>query len=342
MHSPPDTGQIGSAFIEYAADSEIQPSSFALSSPKVIRRPPVSIGLPVYNGARHVRRALDSLLSQTFTDFELIISDNLSTDDTWMICMEYAERDTRIRCVRQHANQGVMSNFRIVLNEAVGEYFMWAAADDRWDANWVATLLKGFGPGISLTFGSVLSFLHNEEDGKLAVLRTLAAPRTFRMIQCYFWSEWGEKPNAVYGLYRTDALRRAFNEVLGTRGDFRVCLDNLLLFKVLESGGLRVDAATTFYKRGRTPTTRYSGTGLLTMRRVWRAFAILLKFDYLPYLTDHIRYSPPGITRFVVLAATPVKYLWMVGRGVGPAVLVFARFLSYAIRQWYNALKTTS
>jgi len=102
--------------------------------------PQVSIGMPVYNGEPFIREALDSLLAQTFTDFELIISDNASTDGTEAICREYAVKDDRIRYVRQAENRGALANFQFVLDEAVGEYFMWAAADDVWDVKWIESL----------------------------------------------------------------------------------------------------------------------------------------------------------------------------------------------------------
>lgn len=92
--------------------------------------PIVSIGIPVYNGEKHIREALDSLLAQTFGDFELIISDNHSTDNTEMICREYAARDKRIRYIRQKENKGAHANFVFVLQESRGEYFSWAAYDD--------------------------------------------------------------------------------------------------------------------------------------------------------------------------------------------------------------------
>jgi len=92
--------------------------------------PRVSIGMPVYNGAKFIREALESLLEQTFTDFELIISDNASTDGTELICREYAARDKRIRYVRWPENRGALANFNFVLFESVGEYFMWNAYDD--------------------------------------------------------------------------------------------------------------------------------------------------------------------------------------------------------------------
>jgi glycosyltransferase involved in cell wall biosynthesis len=89
--------------------------------------------MPVYNGARYIREALDSLLMQTFTDFELIISDNGSVDETEKICLEFSRRDSRVRYIRHNKNRGPTENFQFVLDQAVGQYFMWAAADDRRD-----------------------------------------------------------------------------------------------------------------------------------------------------------------------------------------------------------------
>jgi len=90
----------------------------------------VSIGLPVYNGARYLPEAVDSLLSQSFGDFELIISDNGSTDATERIARGYAERDPRVRYVRSEVNQGLLWNFRNVLELARAPRFKWMAHDD--------------------------------------------------------------------------------------------------------------------------------------------------------------------------------------------------------------------
>ncbi len=96
-----------------------------------IGKPPrLSIGLPVYNGERYLRFALDSILSQTYKDFELIISDNASTDTTKLICQEYAARDPRIRYFRNLENVGAAENFNLTFELAKGVYFKWAAADD--------------------------------------------------------------------------------------------------------------------------------------------------------------------------------------------------------------------
>ncbi len=92
--------------------------------------PTVSIGLPVYNGARFINKAIDSILAQTYEDFELIIVDNDSTDDTVSICEEYAAKDGRIRIVRNEQNIGAAPNFNKVFGLATGKYFKWAAHDD--------------------------------------------------------------------------------------------------------------------------------------------------------------------------------------------------------------------
>lgn len=90
----------------------------------------VSIGLPVYNGERFLKAKLDSILQQTYTDIELIISDNASIDETKNICIEYKNKDSRIKYFRQEKNFGVTWNFEFVLEKSNGGYFMWTGVDD--------------------------------------------------------------------------------------------------------------------------------------------------------------------------------------------------------------------
>lgn len=94
------------------------------------RDPTVSVGVPVYNGAASLRATLDALLQQTYADFEIIVSDNASTDGTAPICAEYATRDNRVRYIRQPENIGPERNFKFVIDAARGRYFMWSACDD--------------------------------------------------------------------------------------------------------------------------------------------------------------------------------------------------------------------
>jgi glycosyltransferase involved in cell wall biosynthesis len=92
--------------------------------------PRISMGVPVYNGAAHLRSALDALLAQTFQDFEIVISDNHSTDGTEAICREYASRDPRIRFTRAERNHGASWNFNRVVELSRGHYFKWASSND--------------------------------------------------------------------------------------------------------------------------------------------------------------------------------------------------------------------
>ena len=125
----------------------------------------VSIGMPVYNGEKFIREALDSVLAQTFTDFELVISDNCSSDKTKQICEEYAAKDSRIRYIQQSKNIGAVGNFEYLLNEAKGQFFMWLACDDYLENNaylseMMSRALKGFDfcfPNVKLKYENARS-----------------------------------------------------------------------------------------------------------------------------------------------------------------------------------------
>ena len=95
-----------------------------------MKNPKVSIGMPVFNGEDFIKQALQSLKNQDFNNFEIIISDNASTDATEMICCEYARKDDRIRYYRNNVNVGAATNYNKVFQLARGEYFKWAAHDD--------------------------------------------------------------------------------------------------------------------------------------------------------------------------------------------------------------------
>jgi len=92
--------------------------------------PRLTVGLPVYNGANYLAESLDALLGQSYEDFELIISDNASTDGTAGICRRYEKQDSRIRYIRQPRNIGLAPNHNFVVEQASGELFKWASNDD--------------------------------------------------------------------------------------------------------------------------------------------------------------------------------------------------------------------
>ena len=98
---------------------------------EIIKQVKLTIGIPVYNGEKFLEEKITSILNQDFTDFELIISDNASTDSTKEICSKFATNDKRVRFFSHKKNLGVNWNFDFILKKAKGEYFMWTATDDK-------------------------------------------------------------------------------------------------------------------------------------------------------------------------------------------------------------------
>ena len=93
-------------------------------------KPLVSVAMPVYNGEKWLKYAIDSILDQTFTDFELVISDNASTDDSERICREYEAKDARVKYFCNTSNIGVSENYNRVFKLSSGKYIKWATSND--------------------------------------------------------------------------------------------------------------------------------------------------------------------------------------------------------------------
>jgi len=104
--------------------------------------PLVTIGLPVYNRERLLKRSLDSLLSQTYANFVLVICDNASTDGTAAICAEYAAADSRIRYHRNPVNIGNPRNFNRVFELTQTPYLKWSTSDDYWEPTFLERALE--------------------------------------------------------------------------------------------------------------------------------------------------------------------------------------------------------
>jgi glycosyltransferase involved in cell wall biosynthesis len=103
--------------------------------------PLVGIGLPTYNRAATLRRAIESVLAQDWTDLELVISANACTDETEAVCREFVMRDNRVRYLRQRDNRGATENFNEVLRQSRGKFFMWLADDDWLDRSYISRCL---------------------------------------------------------------------------------------------------------------------------------------------------------------------------------------------------------
>jgi len=172
-------------------------------------KPRVSVGVPVRNGERFLVETLDSLLAQTFTDFELIISDNASTDKTEAICREFAAKDSRVRYYRSPQDVGLANNYNALFARAEGDYFKWAAADDIHEPEYLARCLEVLerDPSVVLAYGKT-RFI-DENGGPLSNtdpgfdLRSDAAPERLRYV--IYAEHW---VNAIFGLIRKEVLAK--------------------------------------------------------------------------------------------------------------------------------------
>lgn len=171
--------------------------------------PRVSIGVPVYNGERYIAETLDSLLKQTFEDWELIISDNASSDRTFDICQEYARRDSRIRYTRNEKNIGSARNFNRTLDLSRGRYFKSANADDLCLPDLVekCVAVLDANPDVALCYGRATLIdengrtLRQYEDG--LHLEPASATARFRLAV-----ERARMVNILQGVMRADVLRK--------------------------------------------------------------------------------------------------------------------------------------
>lgn len=108
----------------------------------IIQTPIITIGLPVYNDVDFIEESLISILNQTISEFKLIISDDGSTDGSEAICLKYAEKDNRIKYIRQPKNIGISKNMEFLLKQATTKYFMWAGDDDLLHPQFIEKLIQ--------------------------------------------------------------------------------------------------------------------------------------------------------------------------------------------------------
>ncbi|MER5375844.1 glycosyltransferase family 2 protein [Streptomyces sp. NPDC002553] len=170
--------------------------------------PRLSVGLPVYNGEEYLAESFDALLGQTYEDFELVVTDNASTDGTQEICREYAARDPRIRYLRLRRNIGAAPNHNYVFTQCRGELFKWASHDDLYARDLLRACVEALDerPEVVLAHADQAVV---DEDGKVKVpyaytldTASPSAPTRFRSM---LFEPGGDD---FYGVIRADVLRR--------------------------------------------------------------------------------------------------------------------------------------
>ncbi len=205
--------------------------------------PKVSIGLAVYNGEKYLKQAVNSILAQTFTDFELIISDNASTDRTQQICEEYARQDPRIRYSRNPENIGGANNENLTFKLSRGRYFRWAAHDDVCGPRLLEKLVEALDSDPSIVLAYTYIQKIDAEGRPIGVLdkETGCEPTAAaRLADLYTWNHDCE---TTYGLVRSNVLRKTDLQLNYTDSD------RTLLAELSLHGKFSITKEIHFYKR---------------------------------------------------------------------------------------------
>lgn len=206
--------------------------------------PTVTIGLPVFNGEQYLTQTLDSLLGQDLTDFELVISDNASTDATEEMCRAAAADDPRIRYLRHDRNRGAAWNYNHLVPLARGRYFKWAGHDDLCEPTYLTRCVAALdhaGPAAALAYPRTVLIdgdgepMRSYDDG-LDLRQATPHERLAGLLR-----ELG-LANAVFGVIRTEVL--AATRLIGPYN-----LSDLVLLAELAIRGRFLEVADELFLR---------------------------------------------------------------------------------------------
>ncbi len=218
----------------------------------------ITIGIPVYNGEKFINRAIDSVLSQTYTDFKLIISDNGSIDSTSIICKDYERKDLRIQYIKQEENRGWFFNFKCLLDLAKSEYFVWLADDDYWEPSFLEENIKNLDskPNIVASTG-IIEYLTESKERKTTIhklkdklrdknsnyksYRHVASVSGSYSKKARYYLRFNQA-SFVYGVFRTEKLRQRWVSKLVAPWDL------ILLLNVLKEGDFNVIEKVLMYR----------------------------------------------------------------------------------------------
>jgi glycosyltransferase involved in cell wall biosynthesis len=248
--------------------------------------PRVAVGLPVYNGERYLREALDSVLGQTWWDFELIVSDNGSADATPDICSDYAARDERVRYVRHEQNRGAAWNFNHVVRLARSPYFKWLNHDDRWDPVMLERSVEALDDAPDDVVLCYPGTLFIDEAGRVTERYDdrldLRCPEPADRLEALLRNL--RRCNALFGLVRTERLRRT--RLLGGYID----ADRVLLAELSMLGQLREMDEPLFLRRMHARGSTFANVTRAQIAAWWDpGSGARLHFPNWRLLAEHLR-----------------------------------------------------
>ena len=208
--------------------------------------PLITIGVPVRNGEKDIFTALEIIGQQTYKNIEVIISDNASDDETPNICLAACKKYKNFKYVRHDNLMTALQNFKYTVDHANGDYFMWAASDDRRDLNYVEALYKGIKDSntASLCFGQLVNFsIPKEWQSTPNVEYDCSTKQNENFYTQLVTSSYKKSSYAhIYGLIQTSFLKKYnwYNLEVGP--------DEALLFYLARCGHFKQINTTTFYR----------------------------------------------------------------------------------------------
>ena len=181
------------------------------------------IGMPAHNGKRFISEAIESLLNQSYTNWEMLISDDKSNDGTEFICKEYVKKDRRITYYRQAKNIGPFNNLKFLLDKASGDYFMWTAHDDIWEKDFIKTCIENLelhpDYGVAFTQSTTIN-ARNKLIREINNLHKLSGrANLWSVLKFVYNPEILGKGQFMYGVYRLNAALKTW-EYYPQRGGF--------------------------------------------------------------------------------------------------------------------------
>lgn len=284
-------------------------------SNKVKPSPKVTIGMLAYNGEKTIEKAINSLLSQTFKDFELIISNDASNDKTGSICEKFALKDSRINYIYQDKNIGEFPNSVFLLNKAKGKYFMWHADDDWRSPDFLMTNVIALDQNSRFVASTSPSCYEDEENMKNKHVKFSLEGTVKERYKVFLQNAW-KSHGIYYSLMRTKIAKQykdlhvlyaandwSFDFFLISIGEINRCKDGLL---VLGKHGQSRSNNPWYYYRNKSiefflPLYEFSKYALSLMRNLklyeWlNVFVSLLKLNF-QAIESNLRFTIKGLIK---------------------------------------------
>lgn len=204
----------------------------------------VSVGVPVFNEGRYIEAAIRSLLDQSYSNIEIIISDNGSEDRTVELCEKFAHIDNRVKLFKQKTNIGGFNNFQFVRNQAIGKYFMWAGAHDLWDKNFIQKSIELMEKDLGIV--NVYPRTHEIDEDATFIrewpdnIETRGLDDALDRYKKIVWEM--ANVNSIYGVFRSETLNKLqIEEVL--------MWDNVTIASLALEGEMVLISEPLFFRR---------------------------------------------------------------------------------------------